>query len=309
LLPNFDTEALVETDVLDFKAQFDPASRQDWCELIKDIVAMANSGGGAIIVGVQDDGVPSGTDVSLLLGLDPADVINQIHKYTEHQFAEFQIREGTREGQRVVGLLIGGVRIPIVFVAPGTYPVAGGGQKVAFVKGTVYFRHGPKSEPGTTDDLRAALERELERVKGFWLDGIAKVVAAPPDATVQVVQHDVSLRDSPEAAPIRLTSAEGAPVFRAIQADELYPHRQKELLKALADRLGARVVGPHDLLCVRRVHEVDDNPTFCHKAHWSPRQYSDAFLEWLVEQYQSDSDFFHKARDRYRHHDEVSVAF
>jgi hypothetical protein len=30
-----------ETAEVDFKAQFDPASRQDWCELIKDLVAIA----------------------------------------------------------------------------------------------------------------------------------------------------------------------------------------------------------------------------------------------------------------------------
>jgi len=41
---------------LDFKAYFDPQSKGDWCELIKDILAMTNSGGGLIIVGVNDDG-------------------------------------------------------------------------------------------------------------------------------------------------------------------------------------------------------------------------------------------------------------
>ena len=45
-------------------------------------------------------------------------------------------------------------------------------QKTAFSAGTVYFRHGAKSEPGTSEDLRASLERELDRIRSSWLDGI-----------------------------------------------------------------------------------------------------------------------------------------
>jgi hypothetical protein len=41
-----------ESAELEFKAAFDPASPSEWCELIKDIVAMANSGGGLIVFGI-----------------------------------------------------------------------------------------------------------------------------------------------------------------------------------------------------------------------------------------------------------------
>src|SRR5205085_2231032 len=100
------------------------------------------------------------------------------------------------------------------------------------------FRHGAKSEPGTSEDLRGALERELEHVKGFWLDGIGKVMAAPAGSTVQIVQHAIThgldavpvrlttdggapamgtssvvLRDTPEATAIRLTTDENAPTL------------------------------------------------------------------------------------------------
>jgi hypothetical protein len=293
-----------ETETVEFKAQFDPASRQDWCELIKDIVAMANSGGGTIVIGVQDDGSPSGVDVTPFLHLDPADFTNKIHSYTEQQFAAIAICAGTRQGYPVAVLSIGGVRVPIVFTAPGTYPTSPSSQKTVFSRGTMYFRHGPKSEPGTSEDLRTALEREVCRLKDFWLQGIAKVVAAPPGSTVQVVQQEVNLCDSAEAAPIRLTADEDAPPFRAIQADKLYPYRQKELLAILNERLGPKVAGPHDLLCIRRVHLTDGNPNFSYKGLWAPRQYSIAFVEWLVERYSSNSEFFQKARDAYRHRDD-----
>ena len=254
-----DTNTPTETAAVDFKATFDPSSRQDWCELVKDIVAMANTGGGCILFGVADDGTPSGVDVSALLKLDPADVANKIHSYTETHMPSFVIRSGSRNGRSIAVLEVPAVTMPIVFTAPGTYPTGPSSQKSAFSKGAVYFRHGPKSEPGTSEDLREALQRELSRVKSFWLDGISKVVAAPAGATVQVIQQEVALRGTPDAAAIRLTSDDAAPAFRAIQADELYPYRQKELLAHPDERVGQGSISPHDLHCARRIHEIDRN--------------------------------------------------
>jgi hypothetical protein len=36
-----------------------------------------------------------------------------------------------------------------------------------------------------------------------------------------------------------------------------------------------------------------------HKARFGPHQYSEAFLEWLVEQIKKDGEFFWKAREKY----------
>ena len=61
-----------ESKYIEFKSIFDAESNQDWCEIIKDIVAIANSGGGIIIFGLESDGSPSGNDVSAISELDPA---------------------------------------------------------------------------------------------------------------------------------------------------------------------------------------------------------------------------------------------
>jgi predicted HTH transcriptional regulator len=50
------TKSKSESRSIDFKSTFNPDSAADWCELIKDIVAIANSGGGSILVGVDDEG-------------------------------------------------------------------------------------------------------------------------------------------------------------------------------------------------------------------------------------------------------------
>jgi len=86
-----------------------------------------------------------------------------------------------------------------------------------------------------------------------------------------------------------------------VQADRLYPFRQTELLKKLAERLGKpKAVSGHDLQCVRRAHAIDDDPNFTHQAQYLPRKYSDSFLDWLVEQVVADPLFFHNARDACR---------
>jgi hypothetical protein len=285
-----------ESNCLDFKSGFNPQLTGDWCELIKDIVAMANSGGGRILVGLKDDGTPSGEDIAALLLLDSADIANKIYKYTDHHFADFTVEKLVIAGSEVAAVNVGALRLPMIFCVPGEYEWPAGKKKSAFAKGTIYFRHGAKSEPGTTDDLRAVLERELERLKGFWLDGIAKVVQAPPESRVQIVDTTVSLAREGDQV-IRLSTKGEGPEFRVIDNDQLYPYRAKELKQRVSDVLGANVASPYDFQCVRKAFEIDENPNFSYKGKFGSRQYSEAFVEWLAEQHRRDAQFFQKARE------------
>jgi hypothetical protein len=286
-----------ESAELDFKALFDPAAASHWCELIKDIVAIANSGGGAIVFGVNDDGTPAAGELSAVLGIDPATITDKLKKYTGHQFAGCSIARGTRQDHPVAILSIASVSLPMVFTAPGTYDLGGGKQKSAFSVGTVYFRHGAKSEPGTSEDLRLALEVELARIRSSWLDGIAKVVTAPAGATVSVLPAEVTLSGAAGAMGVRLVNDEAAPAFKAMRTDLLYPHRQKEVVAQVNKLLGAHVISAHDVLSVRKAHSIESQPNFFYKPQYSSPQYSQAFVEWMVEQYHADSAFFGKARE------------
>src|SRR5437764_9516928 len=81
-----------ESKSVDFKSAFDPDRSADWCELLKDVVAMANSGGGTILIGVTDDGqCTSGSGALKILQTDPAKVTDKIAKYTAVQFDFFTI--------------------------------------------------------------------------------------------------------------------------------------------------------------------------------------------------------------------------
>ena len=206
-----------ESAELEFKASFDPAEASQWCEVIKDIVAIANSGGGAIVFGVNDDGTPCAADLSAVLGIDPATITDKIKKYTGQHFAGCSMARGTYQAHPVAILSITSPSMPMVFTAPGTYDSGAGKQKTAFSVGTVYFRHGAKSDPGTSEDLRLALERELSRIRSSWLDGIAKVVTAPPGTMVSVLPAEVSLSGAEGATGVRLVNDEAAPAFKAMR--------------------------------------------------------------------------------------------
>jgi len=291
-----------ESKYMEFKDRFDVRSHHDWCEIIKDIVAIANSGGGCILFGVNDDGSPSGHDISSVLKLDQAIITDKIAKYTDQQFSDFEIEEMEKNGHKIAILIIYPVPIPIIFTKPGTYSIDSRKQKTAFGKGTIYFRHGAKSEPGNYYDLSKAIERRLEEVKKSWFSNIKKVVTAPMGHTVQVLPPDVKISTSPDATPIRITNDEEAPAYRLETPDKTHPYRQKEVIEIVNEKLkGKKKINQYDILCVRRVHSINESkPNFYYKPKYGLPQYSETFVNWLVKSYKKDPLFFDKAREEYR---------
>lgn len=289
-----------ETKQIEFKETFDVDSPRDWCEIIKDVVAISNSGGGCILIGVKNDGTLSQPDGISALSLDPAQVTNKIARYTGQQFSQFEIKWIERHGHKVLALLIDEVRMPMVFTKPGTYDVGDGRQQTAFQVGTVYFRHGAKSEPGNSDDLRDAIERELQKVRKSWLRNIREVVKAPPEHKVWALPPHVRVGTAPTATPIRITDELGAPAFRLETPDSSHPFRQKEVVQTVNQRLrGSRIVNGYDILCVRKVHQINETkPQYYYRSKYGSPQYSTDFVDWLVASYEHDSSFFDKAREK-----------
>lgn len=206
-----------ESKYIEFKSTFDPSAAGEWCELIKDIVALANSGGGIIIFGVDSAGNPTGDSIETISDIDPAEIGNKISKYTGPVDLEFTINELSKQNQSLIAFVVHSVSVPVVFQKPGTYDIGEGKQKTAFGKGTVYFRHGAKSEPGTSEDIRQSIERQLDLVRKSWLKGVRKVVEAPSGTQIVTVRalgnsiagntFDLVVRvvNDPNATPVRLT--------------------------------------------------------------------------------------------------------
>jgi hypothetical protein len=261
---------------IEFQERFDVASPRDWDELVKDISAMANSGGGVILFSGDAP-------------LDSAIIADQLHRYTDSHFANFEIQVATKEGKPVVALIIGESISPIVFTSPGT----------SFAKGSVYFRHGAKSEPATTEDLAAAIDRRMTMVRKTWLSAVRHVVQPATIAAPPQLPPEIRDSDAPDAVPVRVVDDPRAPAYRVIDYDRTHPFRQKEVLVALRERISGLRINQFDLLAVRKAHGIDSKPEFVHKPAFGSNQYSERFLDWLQRRIESDPYFVEEARARY----------
>lgn len=297
-----------ESKYLEFKREFDVNSPAAWCEVIKDIVAFANSDGGIIVFGVNNDGSASGFDLSLVLNLDLANITNKRLSYTNHQFEGIEIIEVERAGSKIAAFIISGTDMPIPFVRPGTYDAGGGKQKSAFAQGTVYFRHSAKSEPGNYEDFRKWRDGALEKVRSEWLGGIRKVVEAPVGHAITVVSSPPSSKaGAPRlegmAITAKLSAGPGAVQFVPQNTEEIWPYRQKDLLERINKELSMQPsVNGHDILCINSsLNVLKAHPEFAYKPHrLASPQYNDKYANWIIAQYKADPRYFQRMREEYR---------
>lgn len=295
-------QAKRESKTVDFKRSFEPSNPGEWCELVKDIVAMANTGGGCLVMGVEDDGSPGPNGAAAaILGMDPAKITDKVAKYTGVQFDGFAITEGMRAGNPVAVIAIPAGTSPLIFEKPGTYPVADGKQKTAFGVGPIYVRHGAKSEPANADDVARMVERHVQAARREWMTGVRRVMNAPSGSTVSVLPPAVRQSRDPNATPIRITTDRSAPEYRLVNPDATHPWRQKELIAEVNAVVGQEDrINQFDVQCLRHVYYVDDDPRYFHKARFGAPQYSPEFRDWILEQYSAENDFFRTVRGVYK---------
>jgi hypothetical protein len=257
--------------------------RFDVPELVRDLAALANSGGGVILVGVRRDGSLSGADVP---PLSAAVLRSAVERYTGTDFRDVEVTTVDRGGTPVTTILVGAAHeAPIPYITNGA--------------GAFYARHGAKSTPATQADLRRFIDRRVKELRREWLSGIRQVVTAPRGSEIVAIERT---EDEQGEAAIRITTDQNAPLYRAVDWDVTHPYRQKELLQEVNARLPEGVeINAYDMQSVRRVHEIDDQtrPDFVHRPRFGYFQYSPQFVDWLVEQYRRKRTFFADARRRY----------
>lgn len=99
--------------------------------------------------------------------------------------------------------------------------------------------------------------------------------------------------------PLRSGSADAAhvgsntAVYGRLDLDTSHPYRQTEVVKEVNRKLPTGVkINAHGVLSVRRAHGTETNPMFFHQPRFRSPQYSDSFIDWIVEEYAHDKDFF-----------------
>jgi hypothetical protein len=268
---------------VELKQDFDADGDGDWIELVRDVAAMANSGGGVIVL---DE----------LAELDEERLHEELERYADPEFDDLHLEQITRNGRRGTAIVVEGAGNPLVFARSGRY----GADHVAFARGGLYFRHGARSEPAAGADVRDFINRQLDETRALWLANIRRVMHAPGHAEIAVVE--TAERDE-EGRPtlIRLTTDPHAPLYGQVDPDQSHPYRQKEVIREVNARLDGRPVNAFDVLSVRRVHNIteESRPEFVHVPKFGSPQYSDAFVDWIVSEHARDPEFFARAKAKY----------
>ena len=158
-----------------------------------------------------------------------------------------------------------------------------------------FFRHGGRSRPATSEDLRRFMERRVAALKRRLAADIKRVITAPEGSEIVAIER---AEDDQGERVIRITTDEHAPLYRAVDFDVTHPYRQKELIAEVNARVPeAKAINAYEFLAVRRTHEID--PDFVHRPRFGTNQYSQAFVDWLVERIARDPEFIERARSAY----------
>jgi hypothetical protein len=220
-------------------------------------------------------------------------------------------RKIKRDGDLRAAIIIGSADTPIIFTRPGADVVTKGKQRPAFARGTVYFRHGAKSEPGTRDDFVGWREKTIESARKTWMAGIRKVVQAPAGHVISIssypsfesgaVQAEMAIRANVSTAP-------GAMHVVPQNAEDIWPYRQKDFLAEINKELGmSSLINGHDILCINsHLNVLKAHPEFAYKPHrLASPQYSKEYALWILEHHRDDPKFFQSMREEYRNRSSV----
>lgn len=253
------------------------------------------------MIGVNNAGDCSGANVKPVLDHDHAKYCDLIKKYTMQHFSDFEVVDAKRDGQAVAVFLINAPDSPLVFEKVGTCAIDAKQQHTAFSQGTVYFRHGAKSEPGTSDDIRKFIEKRVQEMSQTLVKGLRKLPSAPRGAELRVVPRGIRAISPEGAVPVRLSNNPDARGILVTDRHEMFPYRQKEVMGRLQESLpkGSRL-NAYDIQAINKVYKIAGNENLSWKPTFSSRLYSDAYVEWIADHVSQDGDFLQDVRNRFR---------
>jgi hypothetical protein len=255
--------------------------------LIRDVVAVANSGGGRLIVHIP---IEAGGPASL----NQAALDDRLFRFADTTRSELPCEVELRGDGTKATIVIPAAAVPIPFSRSGTSSDAGPSPAhEVFPAGVVYFRHGGISEPGTTNDMQAFFRRAIRRSAAQWLRRIRGMLR---DSTSPHVLPQIAASAAGLPQPVRIVTDPTAPALQPQDVDRLYPLRQKDLVRQLNREFGRRLVNSYDIQAVRRQHHLDERPDFVFHLPGAGRRYSRAAAEWIADAYRNDPAFFEQAR-------------
>jgi Putative DNA-binding domain len=179
-----------ENSFVDFKADFENVDRE-WLEVTKDVMSFANMEGGYLVFGVKNGSYePVGLrDEIVKLLSDTNNLMHKFNKWVEPPFTTLRAKAIERDGKKFVVVLIPESLGSTHMVSKeGAFKHPSGETKVVLREGTFYVRRSGANHRADSRDLDALIERRMVSNRAKLLEGIARVMAAPPDREVLVVK-------------------------------------------------------------------------------------------------------------------------
>lgn len=157
-----------ESAKLDYKESFDPSDSCHRFQLTKHIVAMANTVGGYIVIGVEDDGTPVGLAPAEANRIDEATIRSQVSGSIVPSISIFVDSNVDWNGIRFVIITVLPHKERILVLTSDGQCHDGGRQYHVFREGDVFVRHGSASERWNQEDADFLLDRASLRQKEEW---------------------------------------------------------------------------------------------------------------------------------------------
>jgi hypothetical protein len=173
-----------ESKIMDLKMKIDMTKQAEKLELVKNIISLANSGGGSLLIG-RDEKRKPGITAAETRELDSARLADLVTSYIKPaQINLSHTIEVLKSGKFLFTLTVGPALYPIVISKQGFDPIA---QRPSFIQGDIWIRHSTKTERVEYEDIRAWIEEAKEIARNRLQDKLRLIADLPEDADVKAV--------------------------------------------------------------------------------------------------------------------------
>ncbi len=233
-----------EGETFEAKSSLDPTSPKDMLGLVADVVAMANTAGGRILIGTDGSALPE-NHVKLF---DSARLDDKVNSYTEPNVGGISSKLLSDEFLLVA--VEKSRNPPHIFKRDGNYSDSEKNQSHIFRSRDIFVRHSSKTERATRSDL----DRMFSERQKTLFEKVKMVFEAPAEARIQVVEGvGVPMRIDPAAPDARPVYDVMTPnPFRDLQQELIAAVKswktsrqllnETQVMKAYAEREGIKDV-------------------------------------------------------------------
>ncbi len=202
-----------EDDRLDYKQTVDITSEKQWFGITKDISAFANTIGGYLIFGIDNDANIVGISRDTANVIKDASKIQQkINRHVEPHISNIRSKEFNYESNIVVAVFIPQSKgITHLISKLAKYKLQSGEDRTVLNQGTFYIRRSAANHLGDSRDLDAAIERRIDTFRESLIEKVARVVNSPASSDVFILSKDPNdkadgtyiIEDSPDAIAVK----------------------------------------------------------------------------------------------------------